>query len=84
MKTINKFNSVTGAEGGRKSSRLGVRNKSKKVQINKEILQLLHDNKGNLDSMFTNAMEQDSIKAMTLFLAMMEIVFTNKEKENHE
>ena len=74
-----KFTTETASESGRKSSRLGIKNTSKRVQLNKEILNTLHSNKSNINEMFKAALKDNPIKGLELMVQMMSIVFDEEK-----
>lgn len=79
MSQPHRLDKISAAAAGKISTRLGVRNKSKRVQLNKEILNTLHDNKDNINDMFKAALKDNPIKGLELMLQMMSIVFKEEK-----
>ena len=74
-----KFNSLSGKINGSKSSRIGVKNKPKRILLNNEILKVLHLNKGNINELFRATLKENPVKGLELFIAMAELVIKEEK-----
>ena len=79
MVNESKFNSNTGASGGARSTRLGVRNTSKSVQIKKSILKALNENRNSISDLLRTTLQTNPVMGLEMTIQLAALVL-DKDK----